>query len=349
MNEWMNILFWAIVIVAAYIVARIISTVLGEIQKKIASKTKSKLDDYILDAIRKKPVLHIFLLVAMIWIVNDAAINFPSANLNIILILRKALAIYGILIGAFIVDGIILAILKWANEELKHGSELSMLHAFFPLLRKIVRTLVFSVAAVIVLSYLGIDVSALIVSMGVAGAALALAVKNTIENAVSGILIMLDRPFRMGDRIQLSTGEVGDIFEIGLRSTKILTFDNTLIILPNSKLLDEKIVNLSYPNPVIRVKVEVGVAYGSDIEQVKSIMEQTARNNELVLDNPAPMSYFINFGESSLDFVLMARVEKYTDAWNVENRLRETIYKAFAENNIEIPFPKMDVNINTTE
>ena len=156
---------------------------------------------------------------------------------------------------------------------------------------------------------------------------------------------MLDRPFRIGDRIKLDTGEVGDIYEIGLRSTKILTFENNLIILPNSKLLDDKIVNLSYPNPIIRVKIEVGVAYGSDIEKVKSVMEKTARENKLVLEDPAPAAYFVNFGESSLDFILLARVEKYKDAWNAENQLREKIYEAFAENNIEIPFPQMDVKI----
>ena len=345
MNKWTDILLWVIVIISAFVIAKVVSVVLGEVRKKLAAKTKSKLDDYILDALRKKPVMHIFILLALVWVVNDAAANFPEMNSKIILIINKALAIYGIFIGAFIIDGIIMAILKWANEELQHSGQTAVIHEFFPLIRKVMRVIVFSVATVIVLSHLGVDVSSLIVSMGVAGAALALAVKNTVENAVSGILIMLDRPFRIGDRIKLDTGEVGDIYEIGLRSTKILTFENNLIILPNSKLLDEKIVNLSYPNPIIRVKIEVGVAYGSDIEKVKSVMEKTARENKLVLEDPAPAAYFVNFGESSLDFILLARVEKYKDAWNVENQLREKIYEAFAENNIEIPFPQMDVKI----
>ncbi|RKZ27015.1 hypothetical protein DRQ29_04100 [bacterium] len=347
MNKWTDILLWVIVIVSAFVIAKVVSPVLGEVRNKLAAKTKSKLDDYILDALRKKPVMHIFILLALIWVVNDAAANFPEMNSKIILIINNALAIYGIFIGAFIIDGIIMAILKWANEELQHSGQTAVIHEFFPLIRKVMRVIVFSVAAVIVLSHLGVDVSSLIVSMGVAGAALALAVKNTIENAVSGILIMLDRPFRIGDRIKLDTGEVGDIYEIGLRSTKILTFENNLIILPNSKLLDDKIVNLSYPNPIIRVKIEVGVAYGSDIEKVKSVMEKTARENKLVLEDPAPAAYFVNFGESSLDFILLARVEKYKDAWNVENQLREKIYEAFAENNIEIPFPQMDVNMKS--
>jgi len=345
MDIKIEILIWIAVVVFSYLSAKGVSFLLGILKKKFAAKTKSMLDDYIVEALRKKPVTHIFVLIALLWIANDAATNFPLGNDRIIFYLMKILIIYGIMIGAFIIDGIASAILKWSNEELIHRDKVSLLGEFFPLLKRIVRTAVFSLTALVILSFLGIDVSALIVSMGVAGAAIALAVKNTIENAVSGLLIMLDRPFRVGDRVKLSSGEVGDIFEIGLRSTKILTFDNNLVILPNSKLLDDKLTNLSYPEPIMRVIVDVGVSYGSDIERVKSIMESVAQNHPSVLSNPVPKAYFIKFNDSSLDFTLRGMVEKYTDAWDTENQLREMIYKAFAENNIEIPFPQVDINM----
>ncbi|MCD6418707.1 mechanosensitive ion channel family protein [bacterium] len=338
-------IIWIGVIVAAWLVARFLSWMLGFIHRKFTSKTATKLDDYVIEALRREPFSHIAILLALVWVVNDAASNFPTGDERMISFLRHLLIIYGIFLGAVVVDGMFRAVLNWMREEMSQKSDLKVLSEFFPLLRKIGRTTIYAIAVVIVLSHLGVDVSALIVSMGVAGAAIALAVKDTIENAISGILIMLDRPFRIGDRIKLSSGEVGDIFDIGLRSTKILTFDNTLIILPNTKLLTEKITNLSYPNPVMRVKVEVDVAYGTDIDFAKNIMERIAKEHPDVLDEPQPKAYFVEFGESGLKLILMGRVGKYTNVWDTQNQLREMIYKEFAENQIEIPFPQMDVHI----
>ncbi len=338
-------LLWLGIIVAAWVFAKLLSWLLGVFHRKFASKTATKLDDYIIEALRKEPFAHIAILLALVWVVNDAATNFPSGDERLISILRNLLIIYGIFLGAIVVDGIVRAILNWAREEVAPKADLKMLSEFFPLLKRIARATIYVIAIVVVLSHLGVDVSALVVSMGVAGAAIALAVKDTIENAISGILIMLDRPFRIGDRVKLSSGEIGDIFEIGLRSTKILTFDNTLIILPNAKLLSEKITNLSYPNPVMRVKVDVGVAYGTDVEKAKSIMERVAAEQADVLKEPEPKAYFIEFGNSALNLVLIGRVGKYTNAWDTQNQLRERIYKAFADENIEIPFPQMDVHI----
>jgi small-conductance mechanosensitive channel len=162
---------------------------------------------------------------------------------------------------------------------------------------------------------------------------------------IAGFTIMLDRPFRVGDRIQLASGEKGDVVEIGLRSTKILTFENTLLIIPNESIVKEMVWNLSYPNPIIRVKVDVGVAYGTDPERVKQIMVDVAKQHPEVLDDPEPKAYLINFGDSSLDFTLVGRVANYGDQWRVQEELRIAIYKAFEKEGIEIPFPQRVVHM----
>ncbi len=340
-----RLIIWVSVLVGAWVLSRAISWFLGFAHRKFATKTRSKFDDYLLEALRKKPVVHLAVLLSLVWVVNDAATRFPAGDEKFLGILKDILSLYGIFLGALITDGIVMAILSWSRDEVAPKVDITIINEFFPLLRRIFRTAVYVIAVVIALSRLGVDVSALVVSMGVAGAAIALAVKDTIENAISGILIMLDRPFRIGDRVKLSTGEVGDVFQIGLRSTKILTFDNTLIILPNARLLSERITNLSYPDPVMRFKVDVGVAYGTDIEHAKRIMEKVALEHPDVLHDPPPKAHFIEFGESALNFTLMGRVNKYSNAWATQNQLREQIYKAFAEEGIEIPFPQMDVHI----
>lgn len=157
---------------------------------------------------------------------------------------------------------------------------------------------------------------------------------------IAGFVIMTDLPFRVGDRISLSSGEIGDVYEIGLRSTKVRTFDNTLLIVPNAEIIKEKVVNLSYPNPLLRVKVLVGVAYGSDLELVKKILEDVCKENPKVMDNPPPVSYFLEFGESSLDLRVTCFVNDWNEEWNTAEEIRLEIYKRFIENAIEIPFPQ---------
>jgi len=345
MQIFHRILLWLAIIAGAWLLAKCLSWFLGILRKKLAEKTESKLDDYIIDALRKKPFPHVAILLALVWVVNDAALHFPAGDDHLIAILKQVLAIYGIFLGAVILDGIVNAFLKWSREKTEQKSDTSGVNMFFPMLRKISRIAVFALAAVISLSFLGVDVSALIVSMGVAGAALALATKDTIENAISGILIIIDRPFHIGDRVTLSSGEVCDVFEIGLRSTKFLTLDNNLIIIPNSKLLQDKITNQSYPNSSMRVKVEIGLAYGTDVDKAKAILESIAKEHPTILKNPEPRAYFVEMGDSALKLMLIGRVEKYSDAWNTENQLREKIYQSFAREGIEIAYPQLDVHL----
>ncbi len=148
-------------------------------------------------------------------------------------------------------------------------TESTINEAVFPILNRLVMILILFIAVVISLGHFGVDVSSLLVFLGGGSVAIALAAQETLANMIAGFIIMLDRPFRLGDRIKLPTGEIGDVYEIGLRSTKILDFDNNLIISPNSELTKTKVINYSYPRNDIRVLVEVNVAYGTSIERAK--------------------------------------------------------------------------------
>ena len=341
-----KIILWIGVLAGSFVLSLLVSILLRIFERKKHEK-EFETAAMIVRMIRRRSLYQVLILIALAWIVNDIPSTFPQVDLRVIAVLNKIIVIVAIIFGARLVDGILDTMWIVLRDRLQKRREPSVVVQFFPLVRKISDALVILIAVMIILAYLGINISALVVSMGVAGAAVALAVKDTIENTISGILIMFDRPFRIGDRIQLSSGDVGDVVEIGLRSTKILTFDNNLIIIPNKQLIQQKIVNLSYPNATIRVRVDVGVAYGTDTRKAREIMEQVAREHPKVLDDPAPKAFVSNLGDSAINLTLFARVGAYSDAFFTEKELTESIYQKFGEEGIEIPFPQIDVHMKT--
>jgi small-conductance mechanosensitive channel len=148
------------------------------------------------------------------------------------------------------------------------------------------------------------------------------------------------------DRVILPNGEQAAAFEIGLRSSKFLTFEHTLIVVPNQELVRSTITNLAYPFEQIRVKVDVGVAYGSNIKKVKEVLLSAAKDHPAVLDDPAPSVFFVNFGESSIDFSLVCRVEKIAEQWVTTEEVRCAVYDKLNAAGIEIPFPQRVVYMN---
>lgn len=231
-------------------------------------------------------------------------------------------------------------LLDWYGERWGKSVKERIQDEFSPLFRRLIVIVVYTIAVVFILKNFKQDISSILVSLGVGSLAVALAAKDTLANMISGFMIMTDRPFRIGDRIMLESGEKGDVYDIGLRSTKILTFDNTLIVVPNQQIINEKVTNLSYPDPQIRVMVEVGVAYGTDLDCAKQILVDTCKNHPDVLEDPPPKSYFLNFGDSSLDLRVVCRVAQWGDQWRVAEELRMEVNRAFVRENIKIPFPQ---------
>ena len=190
--------------------------------------------------------------------------------------------------------------------------------------------------------HFGIPVNAIFASAGIAGLAVAFAAKDTLSNLFGGVAIFMDRPFSTGDYIVLDDNERGEVVEIGLRSTRIQTRDDVMISIPNSILTNAKIVNQSSPKPMFRVRVKIGVAYGSDINQVETILLDQVRSNSLAAQYPEPRVRFRNFGDSSLEFELLCWAKRPHDRGRLMHSLNTGIYNAFAEAGIEIPFPQRD-------
>jgi small-conductance mechanosensitive channel len=316
--------------------------VITRIFARLASKTETTLDDNLLAAI-KRPSFWLILTLGLYFLVEHLKTAFPDFAVWAYEYVGSAIWV----IGAFLVTVMVLRLVNvvglWLSKDVASAAESDIYSEFMPLVNRVLRVVVIIIALVTVMSHFNIDVKGLLAVLGVGSLAIALAAKDTLANMISGFIIMVDRPFRVGDRIVLDSGEKCDVFHIGLRSTKFKTFEHTLIIVPNENLLTSKITNITYPDPRIRVKVKIGVAYGSDIEQVKKIIVQCAKDHPKVLDSPAPVAHLIGLGDNSVDFAVVGRVNAITDQYTTQNEIRQAIYDSLNEAGIEIPFPQMTV------
>ena len=216
----------------------------------------------------------------------------------------------------------------------------------FPLFDNVGKILILALASYLLIVAWGADVTGWVASAGIVGLALSFAAQDSLANLFAGVFIIADAPYTVGDYINLESGERGKVSHIGLRSTRILTRDDIEITIPNSVMGKARIVNESAgPHPKHRVRVKVGVAYGSDVDQVRDVLIGVTHGETEVCADPEPRVRFRTFGDSSLDFELLCWIPDPELRGRVIDTLNTKIYKRFAEVGIEIPFPKRDVYI----
>jgi len=213
-----------------------------------------------------------------------------------------------------------------------------------PLMRNIAMVFFVLAGAYSILISWDIDVTGLVASAGIVGLALSFAAQDTLSHLFAGVAILADRPYRIGDYIVLDTGERGEVTHIGLRSTRLMTRDDVEISIPNGVMGSAKIVNESGGlDTRYRIRASVGVAYGSDVEKVLRILENIGHEHEGLCKDPAPRARFRNFGNSSLDFELLAWISEPSLRGLRVHELNCEIYRRFAEEKVTIPFPQQDV------
>lgn len=197
------------------------------------------------------------------------------------------------------------------------------------------------------LSVLKIDITPLLATGGVVGIIIGLAAQDTFGNFFSGAMIAADQPFREGDRIEIQ-GVIGDVLSVGPRSTRIKTLDSQLLTIPNKILTENMLTNYVLPDICQKIRVNVGIGYGSDLELVRyhllSVAGQAAIDG-LILRSPSPKVYFLDFGPSALMFQLLVWSDKYDQIFEVRDYLNTRIFTAFQSAGIEIPYPQMEVNL----
>lgn len=234
---------------------------------------------------------------------------------------------------------------RWYLTEVARRTSTTVDDQYVPVLSKVAALAAYFIAATVVLARFDVDVTALVATAGVASLAVALAAQETLANMFAGFTIMADRSYRVGDRIRLSDGTAGDVIEIGLRATKILNFDNELVIIPNKDMAAARIVNQNYPDGRVKVRPQVGVALGTDVEHAKQVMLEVCMGHPNVLEDPAPAVYFTGFGPSSMNLLGVCWIQDYRAAFDVLDQLHVAIKKRFDQEGIELALPWQDVRL----
>lgn len=199
----------------------------------------------------------------------------------------------------------------------------------------------------IVLPFIGIDLSSLFLIAGAVGFGLGFGLQNLSNNFVSGVAVLLERPIQVGDLVEVD-GWLGTVEQINLRATTIRTLDRLHVIVPNSRFMEANVVNWSYRDPRCRIRAKVGVAYGSDTALVIETLLQVAKANARVLSVPPPQAWMTGFGDSSLNFELLVWISRPQDQFMIRSELNLAIDAAFRQHHISIPFPQRDLHIRNT-
>ena len=192
----------------------------------------------------------------------------------------------------------------------------------------------------------GIDLSGLAIIGGALSVGIGFGLQSITNNFVSGIVILLERPIKVGDRIEVG-GTTGDVVAISARATTVTTNDNISVIIPNSEFITSRVINWSYNDRMVRFKIPINVAYGSDPRHVEKLLVEVASENKNVLKEPKPGVRLMEFGESSLKFELRAWSSSLLQRQGVLfSEINFAIYEKFKQHGVKIPFPQMDIHIN---
>ena len=328
-----------IVLVLFYIGAKLIIFISRNILLRVAHKTKTEVDDLIIRKINR-PLSLIVLLIgirisAIILQLSDKIekiIHEIDVSLIIIIITYIIIVVIDILIDNWGK--------RWAErKKSKVDNQLiNIIHRFS-------KIILFIIAFLFILDSLGIKIGPLLASLGIAGIAVAFALQNTLSNIFGGISLIIDKTIKVGDIIELDKETKGTVLDIGLRSTKIKTFNNEVIIVPNGQLASSKIQNYVPPDPSVRVVIPFSVTYGSDIQKAKKVVLNEIKKIDGFIDSPEPLVMFLEMGASSLNFKAYFYVDSYTKRFAAQDKANTLIYNALNKNKINIPFPQMDVHL----
>jgi small-conductance mechanosensitive channel len=321
---------------AFFLIAMALRFVIFRSLSRLADLTDSLLDDHLLNHLRK-PVFTTVLYFGLILAVKAAQLPFGTLLIEKVLF---SIIIASWMRAAFRVSTSLLDTLgKLSRFTLVEDRTMPM----FDISAKLITILV---GSYILLLIWGINPVGWLASAGIVGIAVGFAAKDTLANLFSGFFIVADAPYKIGDYINLDSGQRGKVTTIGLRSTRLLTRDDVEITIPNGVIANAMIVNESGgPYLKMRARVSVGVAYGSDVDQVSKLLHDLAIEHEEVCGFPAPRIRMRGFGASSLDFDLLIWIEHPEYRGRILSELYMQIYKTFAEENIEIPFAKHDLYI----
>ena len=332
-------LLFAILLVAiGYGIGRILKSLVHTLLDRFRKTTKSELD-YQIAHYLTSPLLQTSVTFSMVLAL--ATLDFPGAieHFLIKVCITALLVLWGR--AWFRATSVIMQALEAQRDRF---------HLFqprtVPLYEMGIKLLMVGLMIYMFFRIWGIDATAWVASAGIIGIAVGFASKDTLANLISGVSIVADAPYKIGDYIVLDTGERGVVSSLGIRSTRLITRDDVEVSIPNAVIGTAKIVNES-GGPYVRhrIRIPIGVAYDSDIDKVIETLKDIAKENENVVDEPSPRVRIRGFGDSAINIELLCWIKRPAERGVVIHRLNHQLIKRFRDEQIEIPFPQRDLHV----
>ena len=334
-----SILNWAIavgILILSFVVVKMLYWIFSNVIRRLTSKTKTNLDDVLIDKL-EKPLTYLVLILGY-WI----SIHYLVFKVDVELVLENVayflLVIDITAILSRIVDALITEIIMPISEK----SDSSFDNQLIPVIQKGVRSIIWILGIIIGLDNIGFDITAMIAGLGIGGLALALAAQDSVKNIFAGIMIFLDKPFRIKDRIQVD-GFDGIVEEVGLRSTRLRTLEGRIVTIPNSRFTDNSVTNVT-SQPTLKVKLNLGLTYDTDEVQMQKaidILEDIVKNQEAITDDYA--AGFNGFGDFSLNILFIYYVKPDSHWLDTQTLVNKEILRRFNKEGLEFAFPTQTI------
>jgi small-conductance mechanosensitive channel len=319
----------------------LIGYVLRIFATRLSRRTTTKLDDIILDSV-KGPLRAAIILIGLQAGLRQIRAIWDSWQE----VLGDFFFVIFLLIIYVTLYRLTSRLARWYGEEVTSRTETELDEKFLTFFRALANISITIIALVVLLGHFGIEPSAFVATLGIGSLAVALAAKETLSDILAGFMILLDQPFAIGDRVELLDIDTwGDVTEIGLRSTRILTRDNRMVTVPNSVIGKGLIVNYSDPSTVYRVETHVGLAFGVDIEQAREVLVNSLASEEWVMSEKPVEALMVSIGDSALVFRVRCWIENYMDTRRVIDKMNTTIYHALTNADIEMAMPQRQVYV----
>ncbi|MFV1986133.1 MAG: mechanosensitive ion channel family protein [Gemmatimonadota bacterium] len=309
-------------------------------EKKIAAKTETKLDDHLARMVERG--LQISAVAWALWRILDVW-ELPRAAAVVDAFWIAALSFP---LATFVGD-----VLEVVESHVVERTDSAIDDTALPMLNTVIRFFIIVFGVVLGLDRLGLNIAPLLAGAGVMGLALSLAAKDTLSNLIAGVLLILDRPFQIGDRIELwsspeETGSWGDVIEIGLRATKIRNPDNVVVVVPNNEIMRRDIINYTMLGDRIRLRIPIDVEYDADLALAKKLVLSAASEVDGIVKDPAPVVILRGFGPSEVKLQLRVWIEDARQRRAIADEITGRVMEVFAGSGIGMPYPKRDVYLH---
>ena len=341
-EDWINLLITILLTLVGYF---IIIKLLTKLLTRLVNRTEEKLDDEILALIAKY----------LNWLLMLLLIRYALLRLDFLGERTRTIIIDLLFISAVgIVSVIAMDIIQFAvnryEASLESDEDQRKLTPVIIAVKRLAQSMVLIVAFSIILSHLGINISIILVVLVVSGFIISFGAQDILTDILSGYIILIDKPFRVGDSILIKELDTrGVVLEIGTRTTQIKTGDNREVIIPNSSIGESQVVNYTYPDSQFRVQTEIGVAYGTDIRMMRDVIEGAVRGVEGVLSDKPVDIFYLKFGDSARSVRVRWWIDTYKDEYPMLDEVNTALELALGEAGIELPNNTYDLNVKINE